>query len=420
MIAPDAVVVGAGPAGAAAAFVLARAGVRVRLVDRARFPRHKLCGDTVNPGALAVLDTFALPLEASRPGRRAPTVADRIRERAWPITGMIVTGPGGAAVAGPYPAHLRGAAIARHEMDQLLLDAAIAAGAAFDPDTRVVGPVVRGDRVAGVRVGGATGEPVLQARVVIAADGRGSRLAALLRMATFARRPRRWAFGAYFTGVRGVSSFGEMHIRPGGYIGVAPLPDGVVNVCVVRELPHGTRTTLPGRQVLIRDAVSAEPVLRERFAAASQVSAITTLGPLAVDARGAGTPGLLLAGDAAGFVDPMTGDGLRFALRGGVLAAEAALAELGTGRPAFAALDAARTREFAAKWRINRALRFVAGSPRALTLLSAVASHWSLPVRHLIRVAGDLDLVPEHHDEGPAWPHPPSDLPCHPIRSLPD
>ena len=62
---------------------------------------------------------------------------------------------------------------------------------------------------------------------------------------------------------------------------------------------------------------------------------MTVLGPLAVNARAAGCPGLLLAGDAAGFVDPMTGDGLRFALRGGELAAQAALDELASGQPAY-------------------------------------------------------------------------------------
>jgi flavin-dependent dehydrogenase len=111
--------------------------------------------------------------------------------------------------------------------------------------------------------------------------------------------------------------------------------------------------------------LSADAVLRDRFAAATQVSPVTVLGPLAVNARAAGCPGLLLAGDAAGFVDPMTGDGLRFALRGGELAAHAALDELASGRPGYARLAALRRREFSGKWRINRALRVMVGIARS-------------------------------------------------------
>ena len=132
-----------------------------------------------------------------------------------------------------------------------------------------------------------------------------------------------------------------MHIRRGAYIGVAPLPGGLTNVSVVLDgrgpaRPDATRRA--EQQTIVRRAVSADAVLRDRFAVATQVSPVTVLGPLAVNARAAGCPGLLLAGDAAGFVDPMTGDGLRFALRGGELAAHAALDELASGRPAFARL----------------------------------------------------------------------------------
>ena len=75
----EAIVVGAGPAGSIAALVLARAGVRVRVLERATFPRDKLCGDTLNPGSLSILDRLAL-------GRS-------IRDAALPITGMRVAGP---------------------------------------------------------------------------------------------------------------------------------------------------------------------------------------------------------------------------------------------------------------------------------------------------------------------------------------
>jgi flavin-dependent dehydrogenase len=117
------------------------------------------------------------------------------------------------------------------------------------------------------------------------------------------------------------------------------------------------------------------------------------LGPLAVNARAAGCPGLLLAGDAAGFVDPMTGDGLRFALRGGELAAKAALDELASGQPAHVQLGATRRHEFATKWRINRSLRVMVGSPRAVAVAAVIASCWSAPIEYLIQLAGDVRLA---------------------------
>jgi len=378
----DALVVGAGPAGAVAALVLARAGVRVRLIDRARFPRDKLCGDTLNPGSLSILD---------RLGISAP-----IRARAASVTGMMVTGPG-ARVSADYPHGLCGVSITRRDLDLLLLNAAIDSGAHFECGVSVREPIVDSGRVKGVRVASDGHARDLRATIVVAADGRGSRLASRLHLSSYAQRPRRWAFGAYFTGVAGVTARGEMHVRPGGYIGVAPLPDGLTNVSVVRDaanLPQGDQ------QSFVRQALDHDVELRDRFARAEQVSRVSVLGPLAVDARRSGCPGMLLAGDAAGFVDPMTGDGLRFAIRGGELAAQAALEEIESGQPAFAKLHASRAREFRGKWRLNRALRSIVGSPRALDLAAMISKHWSKPVEYLIGVAGDVNLVEETKETG--------------------
>ena len=391
---PDVLVVGAGPAGAIAALVLARAGATVRLLDRSSFPRDKLCGDTLNPGALSILDRLG--------------IGAAVRSRALPITGMTVTGSISpirrAVVSASYPADRNGVAILRRDLDALLVEAAVTAGADFTPEVHVRGPLMgaEGSRVTGIVTSAAGATSHLEAKVVIAADGRRSTLAFALGLASVPASPRRWAFGTYFEGVEGLTSRGEMHVRADGYIGVAPLPGGLANVCVVREQSRlKPAPTIAGAEPLvgagfsrlIADAIASDAGLRDRFARARQVERVTSLGPLAVDASAAGSPGLLLAGDAAGFVDPMTGDGLRFALRGGELAAAAALEELASGRPSFTALQSARVREFSGKWRVNRALRSLVSSPLGVSLAASLSARWTAPVEYLVGVAGDVSVA---------------------------
>ena len=373
----DVIVCGAGPAGAVAATVLARGGARVLLLDRARFPRPKLCGDTINPGALAILRRLRL--------------AAAFEPSALPVDGMIVTGERGVRVRCAYGGGARGLAISRLALDAALVDGAVAAGARFADGVLVRGPLV--DARAGVRqvrgvvIAGRDGRDLrVPAPVVIAADGRRSRLALPLGLARHPARPRRWAIGAYFAGVAGVTSFGEMHVRRGRYVGVAGVPSGLTNVCLV--VPREGSAS-PARA--LADAIAGDAALRDRFAGATMTGVPSVIGPLAVDASAPGVDGLLLAGDAAGFIDPMTGDGLRFAIRGGELAAEAALASFsGHAVPAHVRLARARRREFASKWRFDRSLRRLVDRAATVELagLAAAAAPWVL--RRAIAFAGDV------------------------------
>jgi flavin-dependent dehydrogenase len=369
----DVIITGAGPAGAIAATVLARAGARVRLLERARFPRHKLCGDSINPGAAAVLHRLGL--------------ADAL-VGGLPVEGMLVSGEGSVAVEGWYPAPVRGVSLTRAVLDARLVEAAVRAGAEFDEGVLVRGPLVGpADEVTGVDAVDAHGrQRPLHSRIVIAADGRFSRVARSLRLSGAARHPRRWAIGAYFENVSGLGPRGEMHVRGDHYVGVAPVPGGLVNACLV-----SARRSLLQRPGALLDRLGSDAVLRERFADARIVGRPAVLGPLAVEATAAGCRGLLLAGDAAGFIDPMTGDGLRFAFRGGELAALEALRALDQGwGDAHVRLRRARRGEFETKWRFNRALRALAARPGGVRAASVAARLAPRVVKRVIAYAGDV------------------------------
>jgi flavin-dependent dehydrogenase len=373
----DVVIVGAGPAGAVAALVLARAGARVRVFDRTRFPRFKLCGDSINPGARAILSR--LGLSAALHG-------------ALPVDGMIVTSDAGTRSVGRYGPGQLGHMISRHRFDDLLLASARAAGACVEEGVLVAAPVFSGDVVAGVEVVAGQRRCRQASTVVIAADGACSRLARAAGLASHAREPRRWAVGAYFEDVAdgaGARRFGEMHLRADRYIGIAPLPGSVTNACVVTA----DRGALRHPERLLVDTLRTDPGLDGRFSRARMITRPVCLGPLAVDAQASGAPGLLLAGDAAGFIDPMTGDGLRFALRGAELAAVAALDVLEHGhRDAHVRLAESRRREFARKWRFNRAVRALASSPSAMRVASHAATLAPSLIERTIRYAGDVGV----------------------------
>src|SRR3989442_4439613 len=189
----DVLIVGAGPAGTVAATVLARAGARVRLIDRAAFPRDKLCGDTMNPGTLAALRRLGL--------------AQVVEERGLCVDGMRLTGPGGVVVEGRYPNGLSGRALLRRDLDWSLLQQAIAVGAQFEPTVSVRRAIVEqsdaGKSVGGVVVAAKGGEREMRAPVTIATDGRRSTLAFSLGLSHHPSWPRRWAVGAYYENVAG-------------------------------------------------------------------------------------------------------------------------------------------------------------------------------------------------------------------------
>ena len=350
----DAIVVGAGPAGSATALHLARAGHRVLLLDRARFPRDKPCSESLNPGAVAAL------------GRLGPEVtAEVLAARPAHLAGFRVHAPSGVAMLGRYAAGdarvASGLALPRRVLDAILVRAAARAGAEVREDTTVLDLARVGRAVVGVESRTPRGvRETLHARVVVGADGLRSVVARRLgrRVAT---PPHRVAFTAHAAGVAGLDAVGEMHVGRDGYVGLGPIGDGIATIALVvpvRTARRRGRELVDGSTDAFVRALDAFPALRARVPVGGLVRRVLATGPFAQWTSPSVADGALLVGDAADFFDPFTGQGLFAALRGAELAGVALDAALRRPEPvtagALAPYGRARWAAFAGKWALER------------------------------------------------------------------
>ena len=370
----DAVVVGGGPAGSTVATLLRRAGASVSLCDAARFPRHKICGEYVPPAALESFARLGIlaRVEAAGPLRHV---------------GMAVISPDGTKVLGRYRGGARGLALRRYDLDGILLDGARRAGVEVLEGARVTGLSRGADGI--LSVGLQSGES-MRARAVVGADGRNSMVARRLGLRRTEPRHRKWAVMGHFRGVETAGDHGEMIVTPYGYCGINPLPRGLANVCIVVDRAD-IREAAPGGARLaafFARRIAAHPLTKSRMAGASLVSGLRATGPMACRASDSIADGVLLVGDAAGFYDPFTGEGIGMALRGAELAAEVLARALGAGdvtRRALAPYAAARRAAFRDRLRLDRLLQSVLRRPRL--------ADWA--ARRLDRDRGLADLLAE-------------------------
>ena len=368
-----AVVVGGGPAGAAVSTFLRARGHDVVLLDEARFPRDKVCGEGVSPEAWRLLDAMG--------------AADDVRAlRPQPLRGMALTAPDGTSFRGRYQGHDHaGFALRRLALDACLLAAARRAGVDVREGVRVAGLVRDRGRVAGVVT--EDGEAVI-APLVVGADGRRSVVGRQLGLLRGHKRLRKYAVRGYWSGMAGLEDVGEMHVVAGGYCGVAPLGPDEANVTFVLDAAE-MRAAGGDLEAFYRASLRRWPRIAERLEAARLDGPPKAIGPLALEARRVSVPGAALVGDAAGFYDPFTGEGVTLALRGAEILAGVADRVLrgGGSLDEYDRLRDAATRD---KFRLNRLLQRVVAWP---TLANAVAHRLARRpdlADRLVGIAGDF------------------------------
>lgn len=294
----DAVVIGAGPAGALAARLVAAAGARVLLVDRKPFPRDKVCGGCLNGKALAVLAAAGLGGLVDRPGLGAVDL-ERVELRL-----------AGRGVELPLPA---GKALGRAEFDAALVEAAVNAGAAFLPG--VGATIETGGARSGLRrvVLERAGQGcTVEAHVVVAAGGlAGTALRHERTLRTRIEHGARVGAGCAVTRFPGEYAVGTIHMAVGrqGYVGLVRFDSGVLNVAAALDRAFVRAAGNP--------AGAAAAVLDEAgFPAVPALADAAWHGtvPLTRRTRPVAAHRLFLIGDAAGYVEPFTGEGMAAAL----------------------------------------------------------------------------------------------------------
>lgn len=355
----DVIVAGAGPAGSSCAYRLAKAGLNVAVIERAAFPRTKVCGEYLNAGAVGELERIGF---------------DGLRD-ALPLHGIRMYAHGAAV---DLPFYGRAVALPRAVLDERLLDHARNAGVQLIGGR--VEDLTRADGMWQLRFRDASGTGVtLQARVVVGADGIGSAVARACGLSRVPRGERRFALGGHYAGFGALDHTIEMYVRGKTYFAINPLDGETANVMVIVG-EHELQAWRDDVDARLREAAHDLAGGKRDVGALELRGKRVAVGPLEQRVSAVAQPALYLIGDAAGFLDPFTGQGVCMALRTASAAAEAIVAELRGARDASARYARAHARLMRARRRVAALAGLLARQP-VLARFAAAQLGRSAPLR---------------------------------------
>ncbi len=395
---PDVVVVGGGPSGAACAHWLAEAGHEVVLVEKKRYPREKTCGDGLTPRSVKQLEDMGLGEQLTRHHRY-----DGLRSIAF-----------GRTLEMRWPEHpdlpSYGYVVTRHDLDEMVAERAVKAGATLWQETEAIAPVVDAGLVRGVTVkrkseSGKVEE--VRARYVVVADGANSRMGRALGTSRDRSYPLGMAIRGYYESPRHDEPWIESHLdirdKGGnvlpGYGWIFPVGDGRVNVGI-GLLSTFNQWKSVNTSHLMESFVGYAP---DSWGLRPETSCGPPTGgrlPMGLSVRPHAGPTYLVTGDAGGAINPFNGEGIAYAYETGRMAADFIGRALvsGDGRE-LQGYDAELERVYGLYFKVARAFVKIIGRPELMRALVSTGMHSKTLMEWVLRIMANL-LRPD--ELGPA------------------
>ena len=360
-------IVGAGPAGLICAILLRRAGLDVTVVEKKASQQRPVCGEYLTPQGVALFQQIKL---------------GNLLEGFSPLEGMTILTPARQKVNGHFPHRKWGVSLNRQTLQERLGKELINLG----------GKLLYGQGLEAIEVNEShilvqTQSQTIETCALIGADGRQSMVARLLNFKTGRPLHRKIAIHCYLRPRHPLPRKGQMHLLPcGSYVGINPINDGEVNFSIVTEAEK--LKTHPNPRSFINAIIKDRQELKKQFHfLKNEKIKITT--PLCRAAREITKGNVALIGDAAGFIDPITGEGITAALRTAIILAEELVREKSFAR-AMARYNRRRKMEFREKERRNLMFQLIIRHQVAAEMIGWCLKKSSTLTKAFLGVIGNL------------------------------